>query len=78
MSKMTKEEWDVLCAVSKSKRNIPKTIHEGVLMIARLGGFHARKGDHEAGVKTLWISMRRFTDIIHGWHVAKQKDVGNG
>jgi transposase len=75
---MTKEEWDVLCAVSKKKKNIPETIHEGVLMIAKLGGFLGRKGDHEPGVKTLWIGMRRFDDIMQGWHTAKQKDVGKG
>lgn len=75
---LTKEEWDVLRIASKSKTNIPKTVHTAVLMIAKLGGFLARKGDHEPGVKTLWIGMRRFTDIMQGWHMAKKKDVGKG
>ncbi len=75
---LTKEEWDVLCTVSKKKKEVPKTIHEGVMMIAKLGGFLARKGDKEPGVKTLWIGIRRFTDIMQGWKMAQQKDVGKG
>jgi hypothetical protein len=75
---MTDEEWDVLCTVSGSKKDTPKTIHEGVRMMAKLGGFLARKGDKEPGVKTLWIGMRRFTDIMIAWHVLKKKDVGKG
>lgn len=74
---LTQEECKVLCAMSKSK-HIPKTIHEGVVMIAKLGGFLARKGDREPGVKCLWVGMRRLTDIMQGWYLAKEKDVGKG
>lgn len=75
---LTQEEWDVLCIVSKSKKKLPKTIHTGVLLIAKLGGFLGRKGDHEPGVKTLWIGIQRFTDIMQGWRMAQEKDVGKG
>jgi hypothetical protein len=64
--------------LSVKRKNMPETIHTGVLTIARLGGFLGRKVDKEPGVKTLRIGIRRFTDIIQGWQMAKQKDVGNG
>lgn len=47
-------------------------------MIAKLGGFLGRKGDKEPGVKTLWIGIRRFNDIMYGWNISKQKDMGKG
>jgi hypothetical protein len=75
---LTEEEWQVLCRVSNARGDIPHTIHEGVRMLAKLGGFLARKGDKEPGVKTLWLGMRRFTDMMTAWYLFKEKDVGNG
>lgn len=69
---VTSEEWEVLCTVTQAKKNISKTIHEAVRMIAKLGGFLARKGDKEPGVKTLWIGMRRFTDIMTAMYILKE------
>jgi len=37
-----------------------------------LGGFLARKGDGEPGVKTIWIGMRRIGDCVEGMRVADQ------
>ena len=31
-----------------------------------LGGFLARKGDGEPGVKTIWIGLQRITDFAAG------------
>lgn len=73
---LTKEEITVLRRIHK--KQIVTTIHEGVLSLAKLGGFLARKGDKKPGVKTLWIGIRRFTDMMQGWQLAKQKDVGKG
>lgn len=73
---LTKEEVTVLCQIAR-KRTIT-TIHEGVVQLAKLGGFLARRLDKEPGVKTLWIGIRRFTDIMDGWQLAQQKDVGKG
>lgn len=73
---MTKEEWDVLLSASESKKDAPQTIHEAVRMMAKLGGFLGRRGDKEPGVKTLWIGMRRFTDIMTAWYIFKEKRVG--
>jgi len=61
---LTKEEMVVLCRISK-KRTIT-TIREGVFQLAKLGGFLARKGDKNPGVKTLWVGIRRFHDIMEG------------
>lgn len=42
-------------------------IHEAVVLIARLGGFLARKSDGEPGVKTIWRGLRRLHDIASTW-----------
>jgi hypothetical protein len=71
---VTPDEWNVLCAMNKTKEHLP-TIHEGVLLIAKLGGFLARKGDKDPGVKKLWVGWRCLTDIMRGWYLAKEKVV---
>lgn len=79
---LSAEEWRVLCLTHKqSKQQQPEpTIHEAVRLIAKLGGFLARKGDKEPGVKTLWIGLRRFHGIMFAWQLFKDqtKDVGKG
>lgn len=42
------------------------TIREVIRQIAMLGGFLARKGDGEPGVKTLWLGMQRLRDFVAG------------
>jgi hypothetical protein len=37
-----------------------------VRLVARLGGFLARKGDGEPGVKTIWLGMQRIIDFASG------------
>ncbi len=37
-------------------------IREVVCLIAQLGGFLARKGDGEPGVKSLWLGLMRLRD----------------
>lgn len=77
---LSEEEWQVLCQVSVGKRRQMEksTIQEAVRMLAKLGGFLGRHGDKQPGIKTLWIGIRRFTDIMNGWNLSKQKDVGKG
>ena len=43
-----------------SKR--PPRINEVLRLIATLGGFLARKGDGEPGVKTIWLGLQRVMD----------------
>lgn len=77
---LSKEEWQVLCRVCAGKRKQMEksTIQEAVRMLAKLGGFLGRHGDNQPGIKTLCIGIRRFTDIMNGWNLSKQKDVGKG
>ncbi|MBP0633634.1 IS4 family transposase, partial [Cupriavidus sp. AcVe19-1a] len=37
----------------------PPTVNEVVRLIAQIGGFLARKGDGEPGVKTVWRGLDR-------------------
>ena len=63
-------EWQALYCYSH-KLPVPPTIipslHEAVVMIAKLGGFLARKSDGEPGVKTIWRGLRRLHDIASTW-----------
>ncbi|WP_305728649.1 IS4 family transposase, partial [Burkholderia ubonensis] len=40
--------------------------------VARLGGFLARKGDGEPGVKTIWLGMQRVVDFAAGITYARE------
>lgn len=67
-------EWQSLyCKVHKTSipPSKPPNLHEAVVMIARLGGFLARKSDGEPGVKTIWRGLRRLHDIAESWQMAK-------
>ena len=66
-------EWQSLyCKIHKTSipPSTPPSLHEAVVMIARLGGFLARKSDGEPGVKTIWRGLRRLHDIAQGWQLA--------
>ncbi len=64
------DEWQSLCATVNKNPTPPKkppSLREAVRMIATLGGFLARKGDGEPGVKTIWRGLRRLHDIAATW-----------
>ena len=42
------------------------SLNDMVRRVAMLGGFLARKGDGEPGVKTIWIGLQRVTDFAAG------------
>lgn len=67
---LQKHEWQALyCFVNKT-RQLPKiapTMHEALVLIAKLGGFLARKRDGEPGVNVLWRGMSRLRDISESW-----------
>ena len=50
----------------------PPTLSEAVLMLARLGGFLARRGDGVPGVKTIWRGFSRLTDLVAMWRLLHQ------
>ena len=54
-------EWKILYCRVKETSRIPKkvpSLKEAVLLVAKLGGFLARKGDGDPGVVVLWRGLR--------------------
>ena len=71
---LARHEWEALVCVVQRRVEPPlkpPSLHEAVRMIAQLGGFLARKGDGEPGVKTLWRGLIRLNDIAATWLLAR-------
>jgi hypothetical protein len=51
---------------NKPAPTLPPRLNEVVRRVAMLGGFLARKGDGEPGVKTIWIGLQRVMDFAAG------------
>jgi hypothetical protein len=49
-------------------------LNEAVRLVATLGGFLARKGDGEPGVKTIWQGLQRVMDFAAGLRYARELD----
>lgn len=75
-------EWRLLRRKFEPKNHSkkPPTIRQVVFWIARLGGFLARTGDGEPGLKTLWRGLSTFHHLLEGSQlVAKtQSSYGSG
>ena len=81
---LPREDWQVLHRVVRKEEPVPASppgLREAVRQIARLGGFLARKGDGEPGVKTIWRGLRRLEDLVTGWRLSREnpasEDAGN-
>ena len=64
---LTEEEWKVLCRISNKTKKVPEkppTIYEAVVMIAKLGGFLARKSDGFPGVVVIWRGLTCFYTVL--------------
>jgi len=64
---LTENEWKILYRVAKKTKVLPKkppTIHETVVMIAKLGGFLARKSDGFPGVTVIWRGLTSYYAIL--------------
>lgn len=62
-------QWPVLWAAvhpGQPPPATPLTVGEIVRLIAQLGGFLARRGDGDPGVKVLWRGWQRWQDILIG------------
>lgn len=68
-------EWAGAYILNRKKppKKVP-TVREVVRLIAQLGGFLARKGDGEPGVKSLWLGIQRLRDFVFG--VEHRRDLG--
>lgn len=63
----TEDEWKILYRVANKTKVLPEkppTIHEAVVMIAKLGGFLARKSDGFPGVTVTWRGLTSFYTIL--------------
>lgn len=65
-------EWQALyCTIHRTPvppdLTPPPTLRQAVRWIAQLGGFLARTGDGEPGVKVIWRGLRRLEDIVATW-----------
>lgn len=59
------EEWEAVYLVTQRKRppRQPPPLGEILVLVARLGGFLARKGDGPPGPKAIWIGLQRARDF---------------
>ena len=55
---------------------LPPRLNEVVRRVAMLGGFLARKGDGEPGVKTIWIGLQRVVDFAAGVRFMRESSEG--
>lgn len=63
-------EWQALHAFTYQTTMLPATppsLHEATRLVAKLGGFLARKSDGEPGVQTIWRGLRRLDDLASMW-----------
>lgn len=70
---LAEHEWKALMAYHYPGRPLPEeppTKREALRLIARLGGFLARKGDGEPGAKTIWKGMAHLHDLAEGFRLA--------
>ena len=64
---LTEDEWKILYRVANRTKRLPEkppTILEAVIMIAKLGGFLARKSDGFPGVAVIWRGLTSFYAIL--------------
>jgi len=69
------DEWRAAFILNKqSPPDKAPRLNEVVWLVAKLGGFLARKGDGEPGVKTIWQGLQRVMDFAAGIRYAREVD----
>jgi hypothetical protein len=71
---LSETQWRALYATIHHTTSPPPTVptlNQAVRWIAQLGGFLARAGDGQPGVKTLWLGLRRLDDIAATWRLVQ-------
>ena len=67
------DEWAAAFILNKKRHpDQAPTLNEMVRLVARLGGFPARTGDGEPGVKTIWLGMQRILDFAAGVRFSRE------
>ncbi len=67
---LARPEWEALCVHAAKGGDPPANppeLGKAVIMIARLGGFLARKGDGDPGPEVLWRGMRKLKTLTEAW-----------
>jgi hypothetical protein len=68
-----RDEWQAAFILNKKRvPTRPPRLNEVVRLVAKLGGFLARKGDGEPGAKTLWQGLQRVMDFAAGLRYARE------
>jgi len=62
----SEKEWRTIYIRMKKKKppKKPPTLNEMVCLLAQIGGFLARKGDGEPGIKTIWTGFQRLSGYL--------------
>ncbi|NMG14223.1 IS4 family transposase [Aromatoleum bremense] len=67
-----RDEWEAAFILNKRRPpETPPPLNEVIRLVAMLGGFLARKGDGEPGVKTIWTGLQRVMDFAAGLKYAR-------
>jgi hypothetical protein len=67
------DEWKAAYILNRQKLpDKPPALNEVLRLVARLGGFLARKGDGEPGVKTIWLGLQRILDFASGIRFSRE------
>jgi hypothetical protein len=72
---LTASEWRLLRRKfePKNRSKKPPTIRQAIRWIAQLGGFLARKGDGDPGVKTIWRGLGVLHHLLEGARLASRR-----
>ncbi len=68
------DEWQALAAVHLQTTHLPRTppsLRDAMRWIGQLGGFLARTGDGDPGVKVLWQGFQRLHNLTIMWRLAR-------
>ena len=68
------KEWKLLRRkfAPKNRSKKPPSLKQAMIWIARLGGFFARKGDGDPGLKTIWRGLGKLQLLLEGAQLAAQ------
>ncbi len=68
-----RDEWRAAFILNRKKppKRSPR-LNEVVRLVAMLGGFLARKGDGEPGVRTIWQGLQRVRHFAAGLRYARE------
>lgn len=76
---LAREEWEALCVQAAGGGAAPTQcpgIRDAVLMIAKLGGFLARKSDGDPGSEVLWRGLAKLKIHAEAWKIFSHGSCG--